>query len=128
MPWNASLSVRPAWIAASLQCGAAGIPGCSKETPPPRRPVPEVTAITVEPRDIPYVQNFVAQTESSRQVNIVARVSGYLDRIAYEEGVLVKAGQVLFQIDPRPFQAQLDTACKMRRETLRFNFPAAGSR
>jgi membrane fusion protein (multidrug efflux system) len=51
---------------------------------------------------------FVAQTESSQQVNIVARVSGYLDKIAYHEGDLVKQGQLLFQLDPKPFQAQLE--------------------
>jgi membrane fusion protein (multidrug efflux system) len=84
--------------------------GCSKETPPPQRPVPEVTIVTVQPQNIPYVPNFVAQTESSRQVNIVARVSGYLDRIAYQEGEVVKEGQLLFQLDPKPFQAQLDAA------------------
>jgi membrane fusion protein, multidrug efflux system len=84
--------------------------GCSKEAPPPQRPVPEVTVITVEPKDIPYVTNFVAQTESSRQVNIVARVSGYLDKIAYQEGEVVKEGQLLFQLDPKPFQAQLEAA------------------
>jgi membrane fusion protein (multidrug efflux system) len=53
---------------------------------------------------------FVAQTESSRQVDIVARVSGYLDRIAYREGELVREGQVLFQLDQKPFLAQLDAA------------------
>jgi len=84
--------------------------GCSKEAPPPQRPVPEVTVITVQPRDIPYAPSFVAQTESSRQVNIVARVSGYLDKIAYQEGEVVKEGQLLFQLDPKPFQAQLDAA------------------
>jgi membrane fusion protein (multidrug efflux system) len=89
---------------------AALAAGCSKEAPPPQRPVPEVTVVTVAPRDIPYVTNFVAQTESSRQVNIVARVSGYLDRIAYQEGELVKEGQLLFQLDPKPFQAQLEAA------------------
>jgi membrane fusion protein (multidrug efflux system) len=72
--------------------------------------VPEVTAFTVAPKDVPYIQNFVAQTESSRQVNIVARVSGFLDRIAYREGELVKEGQLLFQLDPKPFQAQLGAA------------------
>ena len=52
--------------------------GCSKEAPtPPQRPAPEVTVISVETRDIPYIADFVAQTESSRQVNIVARVSGF---------------------------------------------------
>lgn len=82
---------------------------CAKETPPPR-PIPEVTVITVIPRDIPYTPSFVAQTESSRQVNIVARVSGFLDRIAYQEGELVKEGALLFQLDPRPLQAQLESA------------------
>jgi len=83
--------------------------GCAEEAPPPR-PVPEVTVITVQPRDIPYTPTFVAQTESSRQVNIVARVSGFLDRIAYQEGELVKEGQLLFQLDPRPLEAQLESA------------------
>jgi membrane fusion protein (multidrug efflux system) len=94
-------------VALALSTLAAG---CSKETPPPPRPVPQVMVITVEPRDIPFVPSFVAQTESSRQVNIVARVSGYLDRIAYQEGELVKEGQLLFQLDPKPFQAQLEAA------------------
>ena len=66
--------------------------------------------MTVAPRDIPYTPDFVAQTESSQQVNIVGRVSGFLDKIAYEEGELVKKGQVLFQLDPRPFQASLEAA------------------
>jgi membrane fusion protein (multidrug efflux system) len=94
-----------AWFAA-----AALAVGCSKEAPPPQRPVPQVTVVTVQPQNIPYVPSFVAQTESSRQVNIVARVSGYLDRIAYQEGDVVKDGQLLFQLDPKPFQAQLDSA------------------
>ena len=66
--------------------------------------------MTVEPRSIPYTPVFVAQTESSRQVNIVARVSGFLDSIAYQEGELVKQGQLMFKLDPKPFQAQLNAA------------------
>jgi len=90
---------------------AALAAGCSKEAPPPPpRPAPQVTVITVKPQSIPYIASFVAQTESSRQVDIVARVSGYLDKIVYAEGELVKEGQVLFQIDPKPFQAQLESA------------------
>jgi len=84
--------------------------GCSKEVAAPQRPAPEVSVITVQPQTIPFVASFVAQTESSRQVNIVARVSGFLDKIAYQEGDLVKAGQLLFQLDPKPFQAQLEAA------------------
>lgn len=89
---------------------ATALAGCSKAPGPAQRPVPEVTVITVTPHTVPYAPSFVAQTESSRQVDIVARVSGFLDRIAYEEGKLVKQGQLLFQIDPRPFQAQLAAA------------------
>ncbi len=97
-----------ACLGAGLAALAAA--GCSKEAPPPQRPPPEVTVITVQPQNIPFTPNFVAQTESSRQVNIVARVSGYLDKIAYQEGEVVKEGQLLFQLDPKPFQAQLDAA------------------
>jgi membrane fusion protein (multidrug efflux system) len=85
--------------------------GCSKQAPPPQqRPAPEVSVVTVQPRTIPFAISFVAQTESSRQVDIVARVSGFLDRIAYKEGDMVREGQLLFQLDPKPFQAQLEAA------------------
>ncbi len=87
-----------------------GLGACHQEQPKPQRPPPQVSVITIQPQTIPQVFTFVAQTESSRQVDIVARVSGYLDKIAYQEGGLVKAGQVLFQLDPKPFQAELDTA------------------
>jgi membrane fusion protein (multidrug efflux system) len=96
--------------ASLLACAALLAAACSQEAPPPQRPVPQVTVITVAPKDIPFVPSFVAQTESSRQVNIVARVSGFLDRIAYQEGEVVKEGQLLFQLDPKPFQAQLQAA------------------
>jgi membrane fusion protein (multidrug efflux system) len=84
--------------------------GCSKEAPPPPKPAPQVSVVTVTPQTIPYVMTYVAQTESSRQVDIVARVSGYLERIAYKEGELVQEGQLLFELDPKPFRAQLDAA------------------
>jgi len=104
-----SLNKAAAAALASVLAGAvAG--GCSKEAPPPPKPAPQVTVTTVTPQTIPYVMSFVAQTESSRQVDIVARISGYLDKIAYREGELVQEGQLLFELDPKPFQAQLDAA------------------
>jgi len=103
-------SITPRYLHLVLTALAVLVVGCSKETPPPQRPVPEVTVVSVQPQDIPYTPSFVAQTESSRQVNIVARVSGFLDKIAYQEGQLVKEGQLLFQLDPKPFQAQLAAA------------------
>lgn len=102
----------PVWarFAATAIALVAGLAACQREQPAPQRPAPVVSVLTIQPQTIPYVATYVAQTESSRQVDIVARVSGYLDKIAYQEGELVKAGQVLFQIDPKPFQVQLDAA------------------
>ena len=93
-----------------LAAVTAGLAGCSKDAPPPQRPAPMVSVLEIKPRTIPITPTFVAQTESSRQVDIVARVSGFLDKIAYNEGDLVKAGQILLQLDPKPFEAQLDAA------------------
>lgn len=101
----------PRLVPAVIMLATVLAAGCSKQAPPPpQRPAPEVTVLAVQPQTIPYVISFVAQTESSRQVDIVARVSGFLDRIAYKEGDLVKDGQLLFQLDPKPFQAQLEAA------------------
>ena len=100
----------PSHLIIAFGCVIALAAGCSKETSPAQRPAPVVSVLTVEPRTIPHTITFVAQTESSQQVNIVARVSGYLDKIAYHEGDLVKQGQLLFQLDPKPFQAQLQAA------------------
>ena len=83
---------------------------CSKDKPAAPPQVHEVGMMTVETKSIPFSMNFVAQTESSRQVEIMARVAGFLDRIAYGEGDFVKKGQILFQIDPKPFEAQLEAA------------------
>ena len=89
---------------------AAALAGCGKEAPPPQRPAPQVSVLEIVPKTIPFTPTFVAQTESSRQVNIVARVSGYLDRISYQEGELVRNGQVMFELDTKPFVAQLNAA------------------
>jgi membrane fusion protein (multidrug efflux system) len=102
--------------------------GCSKEAAPTVRPAPQVVVQAIVPKSVPTIPSFVAQTESSRQVNIVARVSGFLDRIAYQEGALVKQGDLMFQLDPKPFQAQLDAAKgevqsqQARLATARANF------
>jgi membrane fusion protein (multidrug efflux system) len=69
-----------------------------------------VSTVTVKPRSIEISAEYVAQTQSSQAVNIQARVSGFLDKRVYTEGSVVKAGQVLFRMDQKPFQAQLDAA------------------
>jgi multidrug efflux pump subunit AcrA (membrane-fusion protein) len=85
--------------------------GCGKEAKKDvARPPIEVTALTIVPRDVPVTSVFVAQTQSSQAVTIAARVSGFLDKRVYTEGAVVKAGQVLFKMDQKPFQAQVDGA------------------
>jgi membrane fusion protein (multidrug efflux system) len=81
--------------------------GCEKEEPKVAPPPVEVAVVTVTPKTVPVTMTFVAQTESSHQVEVVARVSGFLEKIAYREGDLVQKGQVLFQMDRKPFQAQV---------------------
>jgi membrane fusion protein (multidrug efflux system) len=70
----------------------------------------EVTVETVAPKDVPVSFEYVGQSQSSRQVQIAARVTGFLDKRVYTEGSLVKAGQLMFVQDPKPFQASLDAA------------------
>jgi membrane fusion protein (multidrug efflux system) len=69
-----------------------------------------VAVVTVTPRDVPIVFEFVAQVQSSRQVNIQARVSGFLEKRVYTEGAVVKEGQTLFLMDQKPFKVQLEQA------------------
>ncbi len=71
---------------------------------------PEVTVFKVEARDTPVTLTYVARTESSRRVEIRSRVEGFLEKRLYREGSFVEAGQPLFQMDRKPFEAQLQAA------------------
>jgi membrane fusion protein (multidrug efflux system) len=87
------------------------IAGCGREAPkPPEKGPVDVTVLPIERKDVPITAVYVAQTQSSQAVNIQARVSGWLDKRMYVEGSVVKNGQVLFQMDQKPFQAQVDSA------------------
>jgi len=88
------------------------VSGCGKDEPkaPPPRPPVDVTVITVAARDTPVSFEFVGQTQSSREVEIRARVEGFLDKRLYVEGDPVRAGQPLFQIDTKPFNATLQSS------------------
>jgi membrane fusion protein (multidrug efflux system) len=82
--------------------------GCGKQEAPPAPAPVEVRVLKVEPRDTPIVSEYIARTQSPQEVNIVARVNGFLDKQLYTEGEIVKEGQVLFVMDQKPFIAQLD--------------------
>lgn len=113
-----------AWaLALTLAVGTS----CSKKVPSePSRPA-EVTAVTIAPRDVPDTAEFIARAESSRLVNIQARVSGFLDKRVYTEGTVVREGDLLFLMDRKPFQVQVDGSSaalarqKAAMETARLN-------
>jgi len=99
------------WIKAVFSAFAlALLPGCEQDTTPQVRPPVEVAVQQLQPRTIEVVTSRVAQTESSRQVEVVARVSGFLERIVYREGGVVREGEVLFEMDKKPFEADLEIA------------------
>jgi membrane fusion protein (multidrug efflux system) len=98
------------WSAVWVVLAALAVIGCGHEGagPPPATGPVEVTALSMAPQDAPLSYEFVAQTQSSRQVSIQARVSGFLEKRVYTEGSLVREGEVLFLMDQRPFQVQVD--------------------
>jgi membrane fusion protein (multidrug efflux system) len=83
--------------------------GCEKEAPPPPPP-PEVLVAEPIQRDVPVFTELVGQTLGSQDVEIRARVEGYVESVAFAEGTLVKKGQLLYQIDPKPLEAVLANA------------------
>jgi membrane fusion protein (multidrug efflux system) len=83
--------------------------GCHEKKPPPPLP-PEVMVITVQPRDAPVYKEWIGSLDGLVNAQIHAQVTGYLLSQKYSEGSMVKKGDLLFQIDPRPFEAALQQA------------------
>lgn len=79
-----------------------------KEAPKPQRSAPVVTAKFATVGPLPYVVVATGEVEANRTVAVQSLVSGMLTNVAITEGDEVRAGQTLFQIDPRPFRAELD--------------------
>jgi RND family efflux transporter MFP subunit len=82
---------------------------CSPK-PPASPPPPAVTVAPVLERDVAEWDEFSGRLEAVDQVEIRPRVSGYIKRLTFTEGREVRKGEVLFEIDPRPYQADLDRA------------------
>ena len=82
---------------------------CRKENPHASR-VQEVKVVQVIQKDVPIVHEWVGTADGLVNATIRAQVTGYLIRQNYKEGDVVKTGQLLFEIDPRSFQAALDQA------------------
>ena len=83
---------------------------CSKEAPPAAPPPPEVLVTEPVQRDVPVYMELVGQAVGFQDVEIRARVEGFLETVAFTEGSLVRKGQLLYRIDPKPLQAILANA------------------
>jgi membrane fusion protein (multidrug efflux system) len=102
----------PSAAALLLLAGLALVAGCSKAAKggPPQFPPPDVTTTTVDQKDVAVYGDWVANLDGFTNAQIQPQVTGYLIRQDYKEGSEVRKGQILFEIDPRPFQAALDQA------------------
>ncbi len=102
------------WPPALLFAAAASISlsGCNKShaSAAPQQSIPEVSVSPVVQKDVPIYGDWVATTDGYVNANIQPQVNGYLVRQNYREGSFVRKDEVLFEIDPRPFQAALDRA------------------
>jgi RND family efflux transporter MFP subunit len=87
-------------------CGSGDKAGDQKGGPPP----PTVVVAPVTPKTVPIYGEYVARTEARQTVEIRARVEGFLEKVLFKEGSQVKAGQLLFVIDQRPYKAALQDA------------------
>ena len=100
-----------AGVAGLLLIMGAAITSCATAPPPPpARGAMPVTVYTVEATDVPVKGEWVGVLDGYTNAEIQPQASGYLVSQLYKEGSQVSKGQVLFQIDPRPFQATLDSA------------------
>jgi RND family efflux transporter MFP subunit len=71
---------------------------------------PDVEVVQVEQKDVPIYGEWIGTLDGLTNADVRAQVTGYIMRQGYQEGAFVKKGQLLFEIDPRPFQAALDQA------------------
>jgi multidrug efflux system membrane fusion protein len=113
VPYRHSLpaSLRAGLSAIAMVVIATVITACSNsqaEAPPP--PPPEVDAAQVVTKSVRQWDEFTGRIAAIDAVDIRPRVSGYIDQIAFKEGDIVKAGDLLFVIDPRPYRAAYDSA------------------
>jgi RND family efflux transporter MFP subunit len=99
----------------ALLTGAVG--ACARTSAQPADPPPpKVTVAEVLSRQVTEWDEFTGRIEAVNTVAIRPRVSGFVSAVRFEEGAVVRAGDLLFQIDPRPFQAEVD---RLRAELVR---------
>ena len=104
--------VNGAWMAGALFVGAVLLAGCDNKNAAPAGPpqAMPVSVVEVTPTDVPLTGEWVGTLDGFVNAQIQPQANGYLIKQNYREGAKVAQGQVLFEIDPRPFQAALDQA------------------
>ena len=109
-----TISKRKLWIAGALFLVVIGIvigatrPKHASGTPPGGSP--DVQVVLVEQKDVPIYGEWIGTLDGFSNADVRAQITGYIMKQGYQEGAFVKKGQLLFEIDPRPFQAALDQA------------------
>jgi membrane fusion protein (multidrug efflux system) len=88
---------------------AATLSSCGTETPP-APPPPNVKVAIVLQRDVPVYLEAIGETRGNTETDIRARVEGYIEKVTYQEGTEVTKGQLLYILDPRPFEEALAQA------------------
>src|SRR6266481_2383689 len=84
--------------------------GCGKPVPKTAPPAPVVSVVQPIEREVIEWDDYIGRLEAPETVEVRARVNGYLDKVHFKEGKEVKKGDLLFTIDPRPYQAEYDRA------------------
>src|SRR5271155_5253090 len=100
------LTIGMGFVCAAALLGGCGKPGQAGQAPPP----PQVSVATVLEKRVKDWDEFTGRFQAVETVEIRPRVSGYIDKVAFKEGSLVKSGDLLFVIDPRPYRAEYDRA------------------
>jgi multidrug efflux pump subunit AcrA (membrane-fusion protein) len=96
----------------ALGVAAIALTGCERQKAPPLAAPgpPQVVVLTVERRDVPIVREWIGSLDGSANLDVRARVQGYVQQVAFKEGTMVKTGDLLLRIDPRPLEAALAQA------------------
>jgi len=88
----------------------AAFAACSEPPPPPPPPPPDVQIAQVLQRDVPVYTEAIGQTRGSQEIEVRARVAGMLQTVDFQEGSYVRKGQLLYTIDPREYEANVEQA------------------
>lgn len=94
------------WLLSTLLLAGCEAKSEQAATPPP----PEVDVVEMAAQPVVLSESYTGRVEAAESVELRSRVSGYIQEVAFEEGELVEQGDLLFQIDPRPYQARVSVA------------------